>query len=350
MRIARLAASSVALVSCLACLPFSVGCGAGGDDDANGSESDVTAATSTKVTDASVSTIARHGDDIFWTDFTAIEVRKVSLGGGASTVLWKGRTSPMDQLGDIEADATDVFFVEDGRILRVPQAGGKATELVRLAKDFPSDITLDDTHVYWSSAEYGSVVIRRVPKAGGAIEDVYQGPTGGDGLVQSGGYLYFYGVARPASDGAPVHVVRVGTTPGSSLEEIALFEGSVTGIAVDDTNVYVAAKSGAWSIQSVPLAGGKTTALATLTASNDDTPRFLSLADGKLSWARSQTFDWSQNPPGQHDGKILRVSTAGGAVKELATGLDGASALVSQDGSCPVWGGRYAIETVARCK
>lgn len=61
----------------------------------------------------------------------------------------------------------------------MPQTGGRFEILVRNSIDFPADIALDDTYVYWNSGSLTHSIVRRVAKAGGAPETLYDGPIGG---------------------------------------------------------------------------------------------------------------------------------------------------------------------------
>jgi hypothetical protein len=118
----------------------------------------------------------------------------VPIAGGPRKVLYTG------DVQDAVADATDVYFLNNERIWRMPRTGGKPTLLVNRA-DTPETVgpalndemmlalAIDDTHVYWAERESGR--IRSVPKHGGAITTLATGQIGIGDLAVDGDYLYW---------------------------------------------------------------------------------------------------------------------------------------------------------------
>ncbi|MFO0737174.1 MAG: hypothetical protein U0270_14895 [Labilithrix sp.] len=351
-------ASFAALLSLVACASN------GGANDSASSADEVKgaplpAASVRTVTSSGADAIARHGETIFYTDFQNVELRSVPLAGGASKVLWKGRTQPMDQLGDIALDDKDIYFVEDGQIIRIPQEGGRWDIVIRNSKDFPGDIDLDDHFVYWTTGTIDHALIKRVAKEGGAPEVVYDGPRGGDGIAVKDGFVYFFGLDRTAPDSDKTeYLMKVEAKPHGAVTELARIENGAREIALAGDEIFFANKApvtpGAaptWGIRAVPKSGGQSRTVAELGESNDLQPYSLSAAGNDLYWSQSMTFDWHQNPPGQHDAKVFTTATSGSAPpRELATKLDGAPLLAVAENACPVWGGRFEIATVDRCR
>lgn len=341
--------------SLIAALLSLVACAGSSSTTENGSEDEIIAAPPTvrTITSAEVSGVARHGDTIFYTDFQAVEVRSVPVSGGASKVLWKGRTRPMDQIGAMMLDDKDVFFVEDGQILRVPQTGGRFEILVRNSIDFPADIALDDTYVYWNSGSLTHSIVRRVAKAGGAPETLYDGPIGGTGLAVKDGFVFFSGLDRTKHGEEQTHwLMKVEAKPNGAVTQLARIDGGRGGLLVNGDDIVFANREGqpaAWGIRAMKASGGPVRTLATLGESDDVAPISLVAAGGDLFWSQSQTFDWHANPPGKHDAKIWKLAAGASSPRQLASGLDGAPNVAAEAGSCPVWGGRFDIATLDRC-
>lgn len=345
-------ASFVALLSLVACASTGANDSASSADEVKGAPPPP--ASVRTVTSSGADAITRNADTIFYTDFQNVELRSVPVAGGASKVLWKGRTQPMDQLGDIALDDKDIFFVEDGQIIRIPQEGGHWEIVIRNSKDFPGDIDLDDQFVYWTSADIDHALIRRVPKDGGAPETIYDGPRGGNGISVKDGFVYFFGLDRSASDSDRTQwLMKVEAKPHGAVTELAKIEGGAREIVVSENEIFFGNKMGdpaSWGIRAVSKNGGDVRTIAELGESNDFQPYSLSAAGNTLYWSQSMTFDWAQNPPGQHDAKVLSIAMSGASKPtEIATKLDGAPILAVTENACPAWGGRFEIATVDRC-
>jgi len=118
----------------------------------------------------------------------------VSLAGGPRKVLYTG------EVQDVVADATDVYFLNNERIWRMPRAGGKPTLLVNRAdtlqiigpalnEESMLSLAIDDVNVYW--AERNSGRIRSVSKTGGAITTLATGQIGIGGLAVDSDHVYW---------------------------------------------------------------------------------------------------------------------------------------------------------------
>jgi hypothetical protein len=345
-------ASFLALLSLVACASSGANDSGSSADEVKGAPAPATVRT---VAPSGADMIARNADTIFYTDFQNVELRSVPVAGGPSKVLWKGRTQPMDQLGDIALDDRDIFFVEDGQILRIPQGGGHWDIVIRNSTDFPGDIDLDEQYVYWTTGTIDHALIRRVAKDGGAPETIYDGPRGGDGISVKDGFVYFFGLDRTAPDSDKTEwLMKVEAKPHGAVTELARIEGGARDITISGDELFFANKMGhpaSWGIRAVPKNGGSLRTVAELGESNDLQPYSLSAASNTLYWSQSMTFDWSKSPPGQHDAKVLSIATTGAAAPtELATNLDGAPILAVAENACPAWGGRFEIATVDRCR
>lgn len=185
--------------------------------------------------------------------------------------------------------------------MKVPLSGGTPASLATAAADA---LAVDNASVYWvspSDCSSNMKQIRSAPKAGGSSVTVANLPY----------YLPSYGLAL---DNANVYVAQAGysgsnvgaimSTPkgGGSLTTLASGDANAANvIAIDSTAIY-------WydgGLNKTPLGGGSKSQIASTPPTSG-----LVLANGALYWVY-----------GAASGTVSTVSTAGGTVTDLATGL-----------------------------
>ena len=294
--------------------------------------------------------LASDGEFVYSTELRTKEVLKIPLDGGAPTVLWTGRG--MDALYDVTVDDGWVYFTEDGRILRVPTAGGRAEELVRLAYEGPTYLATDATHVYWGGVTDFAVgydaYIRRVAKTGGPIETVYTGYEGVDAIALADGYVYFSGRENVVMN-PPALLMRVPAAGGAPPETVLRVDGSIRALALDDARAYVAVVvDRRYAILSVARTGGPAETLVEMPLTETNTPSILVAGDRAVYWASPGTFDFSRSPPDNHDAHVYRADKAGGPRVTVASRIGSPQALVLA-GGCPVWSSGTTVETTRAC-
>ncbi|MCL2824117.1 MAG: hypothetical protein FWD57_09010 [Polyangiaceae bacterium] len=124
---------------------------------------------------ASILRIDADADFVYWTEHNHFLLRKAPIAGGAATTL---ASSLMYPLG-IAVDDQHVYFVETGvgvecgqpkygKVQRIAKSGGTPTTLAFALGCDPSDIAIDDEFVYWTESYLGNVA--RVAKTGGVVE------------------------------------------------------------------------------------------------------------------------------------------------------------------------------------
>lgn len=215
-------------------------------------------------------------------------------------------------------------------------------------------IAVDDTHLYftWQPAQGATCGdigdVKRLPKAGGAVETVLSGlpmipgGVGTHGLAASGGFVFIAtteGLSRWSTSNAThdklhsesVEVLRIDdqhaywvtTNPdyseaihrsplgGGSIEEVVASEPSISDFVVDATHLYYV---GNHSIDRVPLTGG-----ATETVVTTDKAIRVEVGGDFVYWL---TFDQIDS------GSVHRSPKTGGPDEVLGSGAVGFGALL----------------------
>jgi len=146
-------------------------------------------------------------------------------------------------------------------------------------------IAVDDSNVYWTTFE-DPMSVMSVPLAGGAPVELATSAGPGGALAVRGGYAYW--VAAGA-------VMKVSTRGGAQTQlAVGSKNGSIAGIAVDDTSVYWTTRD---SVMKVSLDGGPVEVLA----AGQDGPSAIAVDDASVYFANVGV------PAGNH-GSISKIT------------------------------------------
>jgi hypothetical protein len=108
--------------------------------------------------------IAVHGNKVYWTNISTGSVMTVPVGGGSPTTVATGFSGGTA----IAIDDTNIYWIAADRIMKVALAGGSAMVLASGQRS-PMDLAIDETNVYWTN--YGTTTspgaVMRVRKDGG---------------------------------------------------------------------------------------------------------------------------------------------------------------------------------------
>jgi hypothetical protein len=152
---------------------------------------------------------------------------KVDVDGGTVIPLEEGSAHT-----GLALDATHVFWVGAGDVRSARKDGGELTVLVPGARS--GVLAVDETHVYFTSTDEAQQIfaIRRVPKAGGASETLWSGPSAIGPMVIDAGRVYW----RTSFEGTIRAMNKDGSDP-TVLAELHPYP-SGNGLTIDDGFVY----------------------------------------------------------------------------------------------------------------
>ena len=201
----------------------------------------------------------------------------------------------------------------------------------------PSDVAVDATHLYWT--HFGKPLVRRMPRAGGPVETLYEGDgeLGGLWIELVGDQLYFseaFTIQRVAkTGGVPERVATVSQLPARFAADTdgvysasgAVMQHSRSGnrvvsggndlwdVAVDATHVYWLDRDGVFR---APKVGGEQERLA----------------KGSFRWGRLGLSETDVYWGDAVLGSIFAVPKAGGLPRHVAYGWTMASRQMVVDG------------------
>jgi hypothetical protein len=104
--------------------------------------------------------IGSNGVAVYWT--TMNEVLRYELAGGTESTIASGQSD----LDGVAADANTVYWAGggDGTIYSAPASGGALPTVVALEQSTPWGIALDDSYVYWTTADPMIGTVRRAAR------------------------------------------------------------------------------------------------------------------------------------------------------------------------------------------
>jgi len=208
--------------------------------------------------------LAVDATHVYWntvsTDGTLMKVS--SSGGQPESLIGSG----VNGIRSIAVDANAVYYTNNtgGTIGRYDLAANSPSVLVS-GLTGPMMIAIDADNVYWTELQ-GRV--KKVPKAGGASTQLAEGAAGGAIAVTTGGVYWLAGEA----------VMKVALQGGTAVE---LAKGQyVKGVAADEQFVYFTDYL-AGTVNKVSVDGGEVTTLA----ANQQGPEPIAIDGTSVYWA-----------------------------------------------------------------
>jgi hypothetical protein len=231
----------------------------------------------------------------------------------------------------IAVDATNVYWTTDipppnqvvpaaCAVMKMPVGGGAAVMLTMLDEGRGYQLAVDATSLYltfnWRDF-LNEGEVWRLPLGAGARAKLASFQTRPRDVVVGQGYVYWGQQDMPNLQGASLT-----GGPAPNFYEPNEPYTARYGIAVDATSVYgpvpyLGSKSGIWRW---PVAGGAHDTVAT-----GQTPNYLAVDATNLYWT---SFSIVGGMAQDHQGTVLKMPKAGGAVTTLASGLGGPQRIV----------------------
>ena len=263
---------------------------------------------------------------VYWVTTTSTgSVQRIAKSGGAVQTL----AANLDYPRSIFVDGSHVYYGVDGSltgspagaVYRVVKSGGPSVPLVADGGRHQG-IVADATHVYWT--EFDKDLVRRVPLAGGSVEDFSTTAKRPAQIAVDGSHVYW-----ATFDGGRIEKQpKSGGTP-SSPQLVSTTSAQAESIAVDSTwVVWGESAARAWKI---PVAGGTKSAL-------EAAPKYI----GGVALYGSGVY-WTIYGLGANGASVRTMPAAGGAATSLTLGtpLTHAKA-IAVDESC-VYFSQYSL-------
>jgi hypothetical protein len=254
---------------------------------------------------------------VYWwdTDLDQTSVlKRVPRAGGSPEVL---TPTPFAGVNSIAVNATHIYWLAYA-IFRMPLAGGDPEEIGPLAAG-PSGMTLDATHVYVTNvgqetapgSGFTNGTVTKVPLDGGDVVTLATDQSCATAPAVDAESVYY--VTGCLMDNGRIMKVPLA---GGAPVELARKQNMVYHLAIDATSVYWVNNYGPNEIRTVPPAGGEVSTLTVDVAIATIVPDATHLYWGTVL---ATTDENGNTVPA---GAVRRIPLAGGAVEELATGMD----------------------------
>ncbi|MBI5535764.1 MAG: hypothetical protein HY898_23735 [Deltaproteobacteria bacterium] len=181
-----------------------------------------------KVASGVTATVALAVDDtnVFVCNFQGAGggIWKVAKTGGTATLI-----SPQNFAYGLAIDATDVFFAlsSDDKIMKMPKAGGAASELATAITGTPKGVALDADTVFWF--EVTDVV--KVGKDGTGKKSIAQNVVGTNSIAVDGSWVYFAVFTNPGS-------IQKARTDGAKVVKLADNQNAPIDLALGKSAVF----------------------------------------------------------------------------------------------------------------
>jgi hypothetical protein len=208
--------------------------------------------------------------DLYWSEWElpdAGEIHGVSLHGGPVSTI--DAPSPVQGLA---AEGDNVYWTNDGRVLRTPLDGGAGATLAS-GQTNPGNLVVRQGTLFWADGfspgdpEDGQILTSSVD---GGVPAVFSGASGQPGwLAINSTRQVWTSISTVRDAGSNVAIALVVTRPlgGGPITTLASSEWPWTApIAIDEENLYVStanlATSGTAVLLRIPLQGGTSVTIA----------------------------------------------------------------------------------------
>lgn len=164
--------------------------------------------------------VTTDGTNVYWIE-AAGSIFKVPVNGGVITTM----TTGIPGQGGIASDGTNIFWVQGGSIVKMPVGGGAQSTVITDRVGITGRIAVDATNLFWQEGNN----IQKMPKAGGSVSTLISRASI-TGIASDGTNVY---LAENLNPGSILHLPVTGGMPS------VLFSGSfnITSVAVGATNV-----------------------------------------------------------------------------------------------------------------
>ncbi len=258
--------------------------------------------------------MAIDSENLYWTEYPASNVKKVTLDGGSVTTLASGQLGVLA----IAVDSTSLYWTEEsdtgfpnytqtGTVTKAALDGAMPTTLAS-GQSNPNSVAVDSTSIYWTNGgtvmcgACGSVV--RAALDGASMTTLVSGRNLPTGIAIDSTSVYWIEQAG----GTVMKVALDGGSPTTLASVRSGLSGFPVSIAVDGTNVYWT-NPGAGTVMKVPLDGGVPTTLA----SGQCYPGGIVVDSTSVYWTNFGTGK---------SGTVMKVALDGGSITTLASGQD----------------------------